>query len=282
LVKVLTGRKIWQRQAAGTEFSQKSYWNEKFNRHAQVLMPGDCAVIDADKMMVTVLGSCVAVYLHDKQVSIAGMNHFMLPGLTGAMTTRQQLMLPPLTGAMTTRQQLMLPTLTGAMTTGQQPIASLMGENYDTRAGRYGNQAMELLINEMLKAGANKSRFEAKIFGGASVINTNNNIGAKNIEFASQYLQMEDIPVINSCVGGFVPLRIHALADSNAVYVKRLGQGAAKQLSQDERVYRQDIAKGNMTGEIYFFQITINYYPLEVNTKSGKKGAFNVNEKLTR
>ena len=38
----------------------------------------------------------------------------------------------------------------------------------DTHAGeRYGDTAMEVLINDLLKRGAKRSNFEAKVFGGA-------------------------------------------------------------------------------------------------------------------
>ena len=47
-------------------------------------------------------------------------------------------------------------------------------------SGRYGSFAMELLINEMMKRGAAKSRMEAKIFGGGAVI-AGLNMGSVNM-----------------------------------------------------------------------------------------------------
>ena len=40
---------------------------------------GDIAVSDGSSMLETILGSCVAVCLWDKELKIAGMNHYMMP-----------------------------------------------------------------------------------------------------------------------------------------------------------------------------------------------------------
>ncbi|MEM7074449.1 MAG: chemotaxis protein CheD [Pseudomonadota bacterium] len=49
-------------------------------RYTTVLQ-GECRVTsDPDAILTTVLGSCVAVCLHDPKASVGGMNHFLLPG----------------------------------------------------------------------------------------------------------------------------------------------------------------------------------------------------------
>ena len=47
-------------------------------RHASVVQPG-AWLVDQQKPMATLLGSCVAVCLFDPQLKIGGINHFMLP-----------------------------------------------------------------------------------------------------------------------------------------------------------------------------------------------------------
>ena len=47
---------------------------------------------------------------------------------------------------------------------------------------RYGNYAMEILINELLKAGARRENFEAKVFGGGNVLR---GFTAINVGFSS-------------------------------------------------------------------------------------------------
>ncbi len=47
-------------------------------RQAKVLHPGGWSV-ESDRPLSTVLGSCVAVCMHDPRMQLMGMNHFMLP-----------------------------------------------------------------------------------------------------------------------------------------------------------------------------------------------------------
>jgi chemotaxis protein CheD len=73
-------------------------------------------------------------------------------------------------------------------------------------SGRYGIHAMELLINAMLKRGAERRRLKAKVFGGANVLGKvgpgHFNIGQANSEFALHFLQQENIPLVARDVGG--------------------------------------------------------------------------------
>lgn len=73
---------------------------------------------------------------------------------------------------------------------------------------RYGANAMELLINGMLKKGAERDRLEAKIFGGADIIGNGRGIGASNALFARGFLEDEGIQVAAESVGGFKARRI--------------------------------------------------------------------------
>src|SRR3546814_10298217 len=57
---------------------------------------------------------------------------------------------------------------------------------YTTRfrsAERYGNIAMEQLINSLLKAGADREQLEVKVFGGGRVLAQMTDVGKRNIEF---------------------------------------------------------------------------------------------------
>lgn len=59
---------------------RRRYHDTHFRRDALKLLPGEYVVTDADVVLVTVLGSCVAACLRDPGLGIGGMNHFMLPG----------------------------------------------------------------------------------------------------------------------------------------------------------------------------------------------------------
>lgn len=73
---------------------------------------------------------------------------------------------------------------------------------------RYGTHAMELLINGLLKRGAERSRLQAKVFGGAKMIGNLRNIGEENGKFARKFLQDEDIPCLSESTGGTCARRI--------------------------------------------------------------------------
>ena len=51
---------------------------KELERHARVVQPG-AWLVDSEKPMATLLGSCVAVCLFDPLLKIGGINHFMLP-----------------------------------------------------------------------------------------------------------------------------------------------------------------------------------------------------------
>jgi chemotaxis protein CheD len=67
---------------------------------------------------------------------------------------------------------------------------------------KYGVNAMELLINGLLQKGAMRSRLQAKLFGGAHVIQNLSDIGQQNAAFARKFLQLEGIPCFSESLGG--------------------------------------------------------------------------------
>ncbi|WP_425074432.1 chemotaxis protein CheD [Sagittula sp. S175] len=82
---------------------------------------------------------------------------------------------------------------------------------------RYGAYAMELLINGLLKRGADRRRLEAKMFGGASMMGNLRDIGASNAAFAKDFLSMEDIPCVAESTGGTSARRIRFWPTSGRV-----------------------------------------------------------------
>lgn len=71
---------------------------------------------------------------------------------------------------------------------------------------RYGNVAIERLHQKMKALGCLKRDLQAKLFGGAAVIeafrNRPDHLGAKNVELARRLLQELGIPVVAEDVGG--------------------------------------------------------------------------------
>ena len=56
-----------------------TYFDRSFHIDAAKILPGEYFVTQADIVLVTVLGSCVAACILDTENGIGGMNHFMLP-----------------------------------------------------------------------------------------------------------------------------------------------------------------------------------------------------------
>ncbi|HEX8472257.1 MAG TPA: chemotaxis protein CheD [Brevundimonas sp.] len=84
------------------------------------------------------------------------------------------------------------------------------GAGAGTDAGRrYGAYAMELLINEVLKAGARRDRLEAKLFGGGRMFDSMKNVGLANADFAERFLVDEGIPLVGGSLRGPGGRRLH-------------------------------------------------------------------------
>jgi len=72
----------------------------------------------------------------------------------------------------------------------------------ETEMQRYGVHAMELLINEMMKMGAVRTRLRAQVYGGGNVVAGLGGIGSNNAAFAHDFLRTEAIEVAYADVGG--------------------------------------------------------------------------------
>ncbi len=70
---------------------------------------------------------------------------------------------------------------------------------------KYGNIAIERLLEKMLSLGSQKKNLKAKVFGGGEVIETNISqfhIGERNIQIALEILDELKIPVVAKSLGG--------------------------------------------------------------------------------
>ncbi|SHN19997.1 chemoreceptor glutamine deamidase CheD [Rhizobacter sp. OV335] len=108
-------------------------------------------------------------------------------------------------------------------------------------SGRYGSYAMELLINEMMKRGANRMTMEAKVFGGGQVISGMNtmNVGERNTSFVIDYLKTERIPIVSKDVLDIYPRKVCFLPGSGKAMVKRLAPAHPEALVQQDRIAAQ-------------------------------------------
>ncbi|MGE5865879.1 MAG: chemoreceptor glutamine deamidase CheD [Rhizobacter sp.] len=108
-------------------------------------------------------------------------------------------------------------------------------------SGRYGSYAMELLINEMMKRGANRMTMEAKVFGGGQVVSgmTTMNVGERNTTFVLDYLKTERIPVVSKDVLDVYPRKVCFLPGSGKAMVKRLAPTNVESLVAQDRAAAQ-------------------------------------------
>jgi chemotaxis protein CheD len=70
---------------------------------------------------------------------------------------------------------------------------------------KFGNIALEKLIEKMLQLGSNQSNLVAKVFGGANQLERGKsifNVGKKNIILAFDLLKEADISIVNHHIGG--------------------------------------------------------------------------------
>jgi len=72
----------------------------------------------------------------------------------------------------------------------------------------YGVHLMEVLVNGLLNLGASRNRLEAKVFGGATIVQGLGNIGAHNVDFAINFLKYEGIKYKGGNHGGSYGRRV--------------------------------------------------------------------------
>ena len=76
-------------------------------------------------------------------------------------------------------------------------------DDRQTEGGRrYGVQAMELLVNGLLRRGARRDRLEAKLFGGGRLIDGLTDVGDQNAAFAEKFLRDEGIQYLGGSLRG--------------------------------------------------------------------------------
>ena len=112
-----------------------------------------------------------------------------------------------------------------------------------TEAGRYGIHAMELLINAMLRHGAERRHLQAKAFGGASVIEASQEaggfvcVGEVNCQFVREFMASERIPLNATDLGGVCGRVIYFSAKDFSVYVRPIKRLAGSTLQQQEQLF---------------------------------------------
>lgn len=192
------------------------YWDVERGMAAAKILPGEYYVTTNGELVTTVLGSCVSACIRDRIFGVGGMNHFMLPISTDGK--------------------------------GWAGAGDLVGT-----ATRYGNYAMEHMINDILKHGGHKNHLEAKIFGGGRIIKNLSNVGERNIEFVRDYLETEGIPVVSESLGEIHPRKVVYIPNTGKAYVKRIKHLHNDTVIKRENAYRDEITEQPVAGDIELF-----------------------------
>ncbi|GAB3420702.1 chemoreceptor glutamine deamidase CheD [Massilia agilis] len=130
------------------------------------------------------------------------------------------------------------------------------GDNGPVSASmRYGTYAMEVLINDLLKAGARRESLEAKVFGGGAVLRgfTAMNVGERNAAFVTQFLKTEKIPVLAEDLNDIYPRKVYFFPHTGKVLVKKLMQTHNDTLARREADYASRLKVAPVAGDIDLF-----------------------------
>jgi len=192
------------------------YWDKTFEVIAAKILPGEYYVTRDNELITTVLGSCVSACIRDKEIGIGGMNHFMLP-----ITTSDKL---------------------------KKSSEAIVGQ-----ATRYGNFAMEHLINTILSNGGKRKNLELKVFGGGKIIPMLTDVGIKNIDFVLDYIDQEGLNLLSHDLGDIYPRKIIYFPQTGKVRMKRIQDLHNDTIAQRERQYLNVLKNEPVGGEVELF-----------------------------
>ncbi|MDH5691880.1 MAG: chemoreceptor glutamine deamidase CheD [Gammaproteobacteria bacterium] len=125
--------------------------------------------------------------------------------------------------------------------------------SWASESERYGNFAMEHLINEILKQGGRRENLEVKIFGGGQIIANMTDVGKKNIAFVRHYIKTEGLKLISEDVGDIHPRKVLYIPSTGKAMVKRLRSLHNETIVEREKDYLKDIGDKPLGGDIELF-----------------------------
>jgi chemotaxis protein CheD len=192
----------------------RRFWDPSHGCMTVKVLPGEFYVSAQEEMISTVLGSCVSACVRDSQRQIGGMNHFMLPEPLGE----------------------------------RDSWSSAVG-----RAARYGNDAMEQLINAILKAGGRRENLVVKVFGGGRVLAQMTDVGQRNIAFIRRYLAAENLQLLAEDLGDIYPRQVQFFPASGRVRVRQLRAVRDVAVTDREEHYLKRLANDPIKGEVELF-----------------------------
>lgn len=175
-------------------------WDVDLGLPVAKLLPGDYYVTRYNEAIFTVLGSCVSACVRERKLGIGGMNHFMLP-------------------------------------LDQSGGTSAWAENLVSSATRYGNVAMERLINDIMRLGGQRANLEFKVIGGGKVLDMALDVGARNAQFIRDYLKTEGFLITAEDLGDCFARKLYYNPTTGKLRVKRLTATVNRAVFERERQF---------------------------------------------
>ncbi len=121
-------------------------------------------------------------------------------------------------------------------------------------AMRYGNHAMEVLINDIMKMGCPRENLEIKVFGGGNVLGQGGNVGHKNADFVEEYLKNEGFKITASDLRGDCARRIHYFPATGKVDRLLMRRASDRKVFTSETNYQKTVKdESNTGGDIELF-----------------------------
>jgi chemotaxis protein CheD len=158
----------------------------------------------------------VSACIRDKESGIGGMNHFMLPENNASKFKK-----------------------------GSPALVD--------NANRYGNYAMEHLINTILSYGGKRKNLEVKVFGGGKIVPTLTDVGTKNIEFVLDYIDQEGLRLLSQDLGDIYPRKVIYFPSTGKVGMKKIQDLHNDTIAQRERQYFNSIKNVPVEGDVELF-----------------------------
>lgn len=122
-------------------------------------------------------------------------------------------------------------------------------------SARYGTHAMEILINQILKAGGKRERLEAKVFGGGQVLQgfMVSNVGEQNARFVKHFLHLEGIKIVGQDLLDIYPRKVYFFPHTGRVMVRKLKTVHNDTIVQREREYGTRLRHERVAGDVDLF-----------------------------
>ncbi len=190
-------------------------FDEKQNMEMVTLFPGEYHATKENRIITTVLGSCIAVALYDPLQKIGGMNHFMLPE---------------------------------SLSNGQFYLSK------SGKYGMYAMELLinDLLKLGVRKTSLQAKVFGGGHVLD-QVPNMSARVPDSNIRFAFDFLKAEKIPVSAQDVGGTSARKILFFTHTARIKLKRITKNAVRPLETRESEYLKKIRLTRPAGDVTLF-----------------------------